>query len=298
MLSIVKDYTHWLHGQWPDGTTEKLPELNDNGQSSIKGVYVVGDLTGIPLLKFSADSGAKAVKHILKDADFKAESATKSEYDLVIIGGGVSGYAAAIEAKAAGINFVMLEASQSFSTIANFPKGKPIYTYPTDMTPEGQLTFSEDVSVKEKLLTSLQHQAHQAGIEPKIAIATSISRNNGQLTIDLQGQDNLTAKRIIVAIGRAGKHKKLDVQGEENAINRLHDPADYKDKKVVIVGGGDSAVESALAIADAGAEVTLSYRQKEFTRPKPENIDKLNQAKSEGKAEDECWLGTCTVVTH
>lgn len=282
MFNVIKDYTYWLHGQWPDGKTEKLPLIDQDGLSSIKGVYVVGDLTGIPLLKFSADSGARAVNHIINDTSFKQRQVQPNVFDLVIIGGGVSGYAAAIEAQKAGLNFIMLEASQAFSTIANFPKGKPIYTYPSDMTPEGELNFSQDVSTKEKLLNSLQQQAQQTGIQPKIAIAQKIESIGNQLKVNLQDQDAINAYKVIVAIGRAGKHKKLDIPGEEKAVNRLHDPAEYKDKNVVIVGGGDSALESALAIAEAGGDVTLSYRQAEFTRPKAENIEKLEQAKKAG----------------
>lgn len=283
MLKIIKNYTHWLHGQWPDGKTETLPQIDENGRSSVKGIYVVGDLTGIPLLKFSADSGARVIADIQQDSSFSSRKHQNDVVDVAIIGGGVSGYASAIAAQKAGLNFVLLEASKPFSTIANFPKGKPIYTYPTDMTPKGELQFDTDVSNKEKLLAELHHQAEASGISPTIAEVEKLERKGEIINITLADGNMLRAHRVVVAIGRAGKYRALGVEGEENAVNRLHDPADHKDKNVVVIGGGDSAVESALAIAEAGGNVTLSYRKAEFNRPKPANQEALKQAVAEGK---------------
>ena len=122
MLSLVKRYSHWLHTQWPAGPVEKGPAISEGGSTALKGVRIVGDLTGVPLLKFSADSGAKAVQAILQEPDFTAQAHPKGhDYDLVIIGAGVSGISAAIEAKKAGLHTVLYEADESFSTLHNFP---------------------------------------------------------------------------------------------------------------------------------------------------------------------------------
>jgi NosR/NirI family nitrous oxide reductase transcriptional regulator len=148
LLSIITKYTKWLHTRWPAGVVEKLPLVNEDYSTNIPGLYIVGDLTGIPLLKFSSDSGARVVKNILADEDFKrqkSEEKTKGVVDLVIVGAGVSGMASALEARKAGLSFEILEATEPFSTIVNFPKGKPIYTYPRDMTPAGDLQFSATV---------------------------------------------------------------------------------------------------------------------------------------------------------
>src|ERR1041385_6114936 len=142
MANPVTWYAHWLHTRWPAGTVEKLPEVGPDGTTNLSGVRITGDLTGIPLLKFSADTGARAVQAILKEPDFKPGG---EALDLAIIGAGVSGISAALEAKAAGLNFTVFEAVQPFSTIVNFPKAKPIYTYPTDMKPAGQMRLTADV---------------------------------------------------------------------------------------------------------------------------------------------------------
>ena len=80
MLNWITRYTNWLHTQWPAGGVEKGPEVNDDGTTSLKGVRVVGDLTGVPLLKFSADTGAKAVEAILAESDFKAGAGRRYRY--------------------------------------------------------------------------------------------------------------------------------------------------------------------------------------------------------------------------
>src|SRR5215475_13122962 len=143
-MNPVARYARWLHTRWPAGTVEKLPEVREDGTTSIPGVRIVGDLTGVPLLKFAADSGARAVGAILAEPDFRARTAGRAGiYDLAIVGAGVSGVAAAIEAKKAGLGFVVFEASEAFSTIRNFPRAKPIFTYPAGMTPAGTLRLRE-----------------------------------------------------------------------------------------------------------------------------------------------------------
>src|SRR5262249_53909403 len=140
----------WLHTRWPAGVVERLPESGEGGTTNIPGVRIVGDLTGIPLLKFSSKTGSDAVRAILAEPDFRKNRAglTRSAdelLDLAIVGGGVSGVSAAIEAKRAGLRFKIFEATQPFSTVVNFPKAKPIYTYPTELRLEGGLQFTKDV---------------------------------------------------------------------------------------------------------------------------------------------------------
>src|SRR5262245_28353143 len=98
MFSLLRTYVPWLHTGWPAGTVEKLPVVNDDGSTNVPGLYVVGDLTGVPLLKFSSDTGALAVRAIVADPSFPRGSrdgaAAGAPLDLVIVGAGVSGMAA------------------------------------------------------------------------------------------------------------------------------------------------------------------------------------------------------------
>ncbi len=274
---FIKKYYHWLHGKWPSGLVESLPEVNEGGTTNIKGVRIVGDLSGVPLLKFSADTGAKAVHEILVEEDFKkSRNNEEGVLDLAIIGSGVSGLSAALEAKKAGFKFRIFDAVQPFSTIKGFPKGKPIYTYPKEMVPAGDVQLKADV--KEGLLDELKQLQEEGGIEVEQFRISHIERKGDSIQLlDGKGQVFEKALRVIVAIGKSGNYRKLGVEGEslDKVYNRLHDPKEYSKQKVLVVGGGDSALEASIALVEAGADVTLNYRKKEFSRPKPDNVDKL-----------------------
>ncbi|HJP31650.1 MAG TPA: NAD(P)-binding domain-containing protein [Candidatus Latescibacteria bacterium] len=275
MASILSRYARWLHGRWPAGTVERLPEVDERYRSNVPGLYITGDLTGVPLLKFSSDSGARAVTDIVADSSF--QPAKGPGLDLVIIGAGVSGMAAALAARDAGLSFEILEGTEPFSTVVNFPKGKQIFAYPRDMVPAGTLQFTEQV--KEPLVAELKAQTLGRGIEPRIVRADRVDRCGDGFDIVISEGDNLRAQRVIVGIGRSGNFRTLGVPGEDlgKVSNRLHDPRDYDGQEVLVVGGGASAMEAAIALACAGGHVTLSYRKAEFSRPKPENIERLQQ---------------------
>jgi thioredoxin reductase/ferredoxin len=271
---------------------ERLPIVAADGTTSVPGLYVVGDLTGIPLLKFSSDSGARAVQAIARDPAFgKRDRGAARDgatvLDLVIIGAGVSGVAAALEARREGLTFELLEAREPLSTIVNFPRGKPIYTYPTDMTPAGDLQFTERSSVKEGLLDELRSYMDEAGLQPVAARAREVRRSRGLLAVALDDGSRRYAHRVIVGVGRSGNFRRLGVPGEEldKVSNRLHDPRDFCDQRVLVVGGGDSALEAAIALAQCGSSVTLSYRKPEFSRPKPANVEALQRLAADPSAD-------------
>jgi NosR/NirI family nitrous oxide reductase transcriptional regulator len=284
MPGIIQRYTKWLHAQWPAGTVEKLPVSGPDGVTAQPGVRIVGDLTGIPLLKFSSHTGAQAVRAILREPSFQNGSDSKV-LDLAIIGAGVAGISAAIEAKRAGLNFDIFEATEVFSTVVNFPKAKPIYTYPTEMKLDGGLQFSADV--KEALVAEMEEQRRAAGIEVAPARIERIERRGGELLLHKSDKTTVAARRAIVAIGRSGNFRKLDVPGEEldKVYNRLFDPKEFAGQNTLVVGGGDSALETAIALATCGSHVTLSYRRKELSRAKPANIEKVEMLMRDGSAD-------------
>ncbi|MBI5167887.1 MAG: FAD-binding protein, partial [Candidatus Eisenbacteria bacterium] len=158
-VSPLARYARWLHLQWPAGTVEKLPVCGPDGRTNVPGVFLCGDLTGVPLLKFALDSGVRAVRAIAADLRARPRKAADAEPDLVILGGGVAGMAAAIEAKLQGLSFEVIEATAPFATIADFPRGKPIFTYPASLMPEGALQVR--ATVKEQLLDELRAQVER-----------------------------------------------------------------------------------------------------------------------------------------
>jgi len=284
MLDGIRRYVRWLHTQWPAGTVEKLPEVREDGSTAVPGLYVAGDLTGIPLLKFSLDTGARVVQAIARDPALRAGGGGEGLLDLVIVGAGVSGMAAAVEARRRKLSFVILEATGPFSTLVNFPRAKPIYTYPRAMTPTGELQVRAEV--KEALIEELMEQTSGAGIEPMLERAERVERAEDHLVVRLAGGDALAARRVLVAIGRSGNFRKLGVPGETlgKVANRLHDPRDFAGRRALVVGGGDSAIEAAIALAQSGARVTISYRKREFSRPKPDNLEKLEMLRRDPMA--------------
>ena len=253
-------YARWLHLQWPGGHVEKLPLADVDGTTNIKGLSVVGDLTGVPLLKLSANAGHDAACRVADE--LKGQDHQDGVLDLAIVGGGTAGFAAAKEAHKRGLDYRVFEASTPFSTIKDFPKGKPIYTYPSDVDVAGDLELHEKSKVKEGLVEDLEEQTVHAGLTWEKRRVDKVARSGGVLELHGDGEV-VKAKRVIVAIGRSGDYRKLDVPGEDKTdkvTHRLYDPADYAGKKVLVVGGGDSAIEAATALADAGGDVTLSYR--------------------------------------
>ncbi|HEY6867491.1 MAG TPA: NAD(P)-binding domain-containing protein, partial [Candidatus Eisenbacteria bacterium] len=279
MVGILKRYARWLHTQWPSGPVEPLPATRADGTTGVPGVRVVGDLTGIPLLKFALDSGARAARAIEP-----APGPGAGVLDLVIVGGGVSGMAAAVEARSRGLRFEVLEADEALSTVANIPSGKPIFTYPRSMTPAGSLQVR--AGVKEDLLAELRRQVAEAGIVTLPARALRLERRGGQIRVHLEGREPLDARHAIVAIGRSGDHRMLGVPGEHlpHVFNRLQDPAAFSGRRALVVGGGDTAAETAIALAEAGARVTLAVRGPALARPKPEIARRVEALAREGGA--------------
>ena len=284
MLDLLRRYARWLHTRWPAGTVEPLPEVGADGRTSVPGVYVAGDLTGVPLLKFALDTGARVARAIAEDPGLRSDG-RPGVLDLAIVGAGVAGMAAAAEARRLGLSFRIVETSRPFFTLVNFPRGKPIFTYPGAMKPAGDLQVS--ATVKEALVEELEAQSARAGITPMAGRAERIERAGPLLRVVLAEGEAFEARRVLVAIGRSGDFRRLGVPGEalEKVTNRLHDPRDFAGRRCLVVGGGDSALETAIALASRGADVTLSYRKQEFSRPKPENLEMLRALERDPMAE-------------
>jgi thioredoxin reductase/NAD-dependent dihydropyrimidine dehydrogenase PreA subunit len=291
MPSLLSRYARWLHLDWPAGRVEPLPVTDGDGRTNVPGLYVCGDLRGIPLLKFALDSGVRAMRAIHlqlgrgggggRDPGNAAERAP----DVLILGAGVSGMAAALEARRLGIGFEVLEASEPFSTLVNFPRAKPIFTYPAGMIPEGSLQVS--ASVKEPLVEELRAQVLVAGIAVTPGRAERVERRGGELLVSLNDGRTRRARAVLVAIGRSGDFRRLGVPGEDSGkvFNRLHDPADFRGRDVLVVGGGDTGLEAAVALADAGARTTLSCRAPRLVRAKPVNVAAVEERVASGALE-------------
>jgi thioredoxin reductase/Pyruvate/2-oxoacid:ferredoxin oxidoreductase delta subunit len=271
--NLLASYARWLHLQWPAGVPERLPVVAADGGTRVPGLYVVGDLTGVPLLKFALDSGAKAAARCQRELDDTPGPA--GVLDVAIVGGGVAGMAAAVALAGSRLRFTVFESNQRLATLANFPSGKPIFTYPPAMRPQGGLQVS--ATVKEELIAELEVQLAGRDLPLRLATVTHVERRGQLLAVQVRDGEPILARRVIVAIGRSGNFRRLGVPGEDlpKVVNRLHDPKHHAGQDVVVAGGGDSACEAAAACAEAGARVTLVHRGADLAKAKPENAARV-----------------------
>src|SRR6185503_878617 len=170
LLGVLQRYARWLHLRWPAGTVDKLPILGEDGATAIPGLYIAGDLSGVPLLKLALDGGVRAMRNIARHCANRP--AAPGTLDVVVIGAGVAGMAAAVEARRLGLAFEVVEAAEPFFTLVNFPRRKPIFTYPSDLTPAGDLQVRAEV--KEALVEELREQTRRAGVKPRSARAERV----------------------------------------------------------------------------------------------------------------------------
>jgi len=274
-------FAHWLHLRWPAGVPERLPVVEADGGTRVPGLLVVGDLTGVPLLKFALDSGAKAAQRCVRELG--AATTAGDVLDVAIIGGGVAGLAAALELAATPLRFAIFESNQRLATLTNFPAGKPIFTYPSEMRPAGTLQVS--AGSKEALLAELEAQLAGRDLPLRVAAVTHIERRGELLAVMSREGEPVLARRVIVAIGRSGNFRRLGVPGEDlpKVVNRLHDPHHHHDQDLVVAGGGDSACEAAIACSQAGARVTLVHRGADLAKTKPENARQVVELAAAGR---------------
>lgn len=285
-MNPIRKYFNWLQKDNPTGEVEKYPEIDEKGETSLKGVFIVGDLTGIPLLKLAAESGKRAIDYFNGDDVFQKQRKNNSDSeinDILIIGAGPAGVAAGMEAIKHNYNFKILESAKRFSTIINFPKGKPIIAAPDEYSQESDLKINE--GVKESLLDELNDQIKNIDLPIVEGVVVEKIEKKGDHFEIITNDTTFKSLRVVLAIGKSGNARTLDVPGEDlpKVFNRLIDPEEAKDEDVLVVGGGDSALETAIAVADCAKSVALSYRKSSFSRPKEQNEVKLNKLVEEGK---------------
>lgn len=289
---MALSYTQWLHTQWPAGTIEPRPETDRDGRTSVRGVRVAGELAGHVLLREAADSGARAVRAIAAERGFKP-SADPGVPDLAVIGAGAAGIAAAIEARRAGLSVVVYEAAAPFASIAGLARGRSIVA-PTAGPPapapgDGASASALAITAgrKEDVLADLERQRREAGIETEASLVERIESRKGAVALHHAGGRVTLAQRAIVAIGRSGVFPRLGCPGDDldKVRTRILDPTEHAGKRALVVGDGDHAIETAVALATCGAKVTLACRGAELDRPRAENLGKLRRLTEQPEAQ-------------
>ncbi|MBE7449603.1 MAG: NAD(P)-binding domain-containing protein [Kofleriaceae bacterium] len=249
----------------------KVPELDDSYQTAVPGQYLIGEVAGKPLVKNAANLGRGVVEHMLRTG--LVPGAVPGAVDVAIVGSGPGGLSAALTCIQRGLSYVVLEKEQLIaSTIARYPKGKLVMAEPYDTVNLSLLPVFD--SSKEQIIPIWRELIERVGlhINQGEAVESATRRPDGSFDVRTTVAA-YRAQRLVLATGTRGKPRTLQVPGENlpKVTNLLDDPDDWRGKDVLVVGGGDSAVEAALALADAGARVIISYRGKSFNRAQPKN---------------------------
>jgi thioredoxin reductase/Pyruvate/2-oxoacid:ferredoxin oxidoreductase delta subunit len=257
-----------------------IPNVYPDFQTNVPGIFIAGELGGMGLIRNAIEQGRQAMDSIRKSGGRRPANG----YDVVIVGAGPAGIAASLAAQQHKLHYLTIEQDSFGGTVAHFPRGKLVMTAPATLPIVGKVKFKE-VS-KERLLKFWE------GVARKTKLRISYGEQVEKITRSKYGfevwttHDSYVTSSVLLAIGRRGTPRKLGVEGEdqEKVVYRLIDPEQYARRHVLVVGGGDSALEAAASIAEQpGTTVTLSHRSEAFSRAKLKNRERVETAKSSGR---------------
>ena len=257
-----------------------IPAVGPDFQTNVPGIYIAGELGGMGLIRNAITQGCQAMDHIKT----KLLPDHSGMLDVIIVGAGPAGFAATLSAKQYGLRSLTLEQETLGGTVAHYPRGKLVMTKPVELPIIGK-TRLKDPS-KEKLLEFWQDVERRSGITiqygERVLEIKTLSPGFEVVT----DKGSYKTQAVLLAIGRRGTPRQLGVPGEDlnKVVYRLVDPQQYAHKRVLVVGGGDSALEAAAEIAEQlGTDVTLSYRSESFSRAKPRNRERIAHLEETGR---------------
>jgi putative YpdA family bacillithiol system oxidoreductase len=266
--------------------TADMPHLTPQYETTVPNLFIVGELGGLALIKNAVNQGRDCVDTIA--ARLKANGSARpipGVHDVLVIGAGPAGISASLRAIEHKLNYLTIERDEIGGTVAKYPRQKLVMTSPVEFPMYGK--FNKMQLSKENLLAFWD----------MILNRSDFNVSTGEKVEDIKkGEDNIftvatvnnqyRARAVILALGRAGEPKKLGLKGEElpKVMYRLIEADHYINKKILVVGGGDSAVEAAMGLAhQAGNQVTLSYRSERFGRIKERNAQRIEDCMRSGK---------------
>lgn len=279
--------------------TIRVPNVNENFETNLPGVFIVGELGGMGLIKTAINEGKLVIDRLRQRLAERGEwnpqrdehgaiapsREDQSElYDVLIAGAGPAGLSASLAAHQCGLHYVTLDQGEVASTIRNYPRHKFLMAEPIEMPLYGSLYIGD--GTKETLLTVWESILANTGVRVRTGEGVrSIRRQQDAFAVETT-KATYRARNIVLALGKRGTPRRLNVPGEElsKVAFRLIEAETYSDNDILIVGGGDSAVEAALAVAKGGRNrVTLSYRGDEFKRLRERNQAQLRNAEAQGR---------------
>lgn len=263
-----------------------IPRLSNEHETTVPGVFIAGELSGIGLIRNAVEQGTGIIDTIA--GRIKQEGPRLGVPDLsdvLIVGCGPSGIAATLRAHELGLKYTVIDQDDLGGTVRKYPRNKMTLTQPVDLPLHGrmkrtQYSKEELIEMWEKIFSE-----HRIKVQSGVKFTGLKARPDGVFSVETSAGIMLT-RFCVLALGRRGTPRRLGVPGEdsERVLYQLVDAADYNDQKILVVGGGDSAIEAALALAaQKGNRVTLSYRRNAFFRIKSRNREGLEKARASGR---------------
>ncbi len=261
---------------------EDVPLLDENFQTSVPGMYIVGELGGLSLVRNAIAQGRSVVESL---SEAEPAPGVLDLLDLLIVGAGPSGLSTALTARAAGLSCLVLEKEETLGgSLLHYPRRKMVLTQPVELPPWGALNREE--YAKEALLGIFETIVRDHTLDVRFGEPLEdVQREDGHFVARSAGGE-WRARSVVLALGRRGTPRRLGIPGEElpKVMYRLLDAEGYRGQKILVVGGGDSAAEAAIGLArQAGNEVTLSYRREKLVRLKKKNQDALDALLASGQ---------------
>lgn len=256
-----------------------IPLLSPTFESNVPGIFVAGELGGMGLIRNALEQGRQAIESIAA-----RRGSSHDRLDVLIVGAGPAGFAASLAALARKLRCVTVEQESLGGSVFQYPRGKLVMTAPATVPLIGKVSFRQ--TDKESLLRFWQEAERRTGVKINYRERVEqITREAGGFAVRTSRAQYHT-QNVLLAIGRRGTPRKLGVRGEElpKVVYRLIDPEQYAGQQVLVVGGGDSALEAAVSVSEAaGSSVTLSYRGDNFDRAKGRNRDRVKSAVQQGR---------------
>jgi thioredoxin reductase/NAD-dependent dihydropyrimidine dehydrogenase PreA subunit len=255
-----------------------IPFVRPTFETNVPGVFIAGELGGMGLIRNAVEQGRQAIEAIRK---LKPNG---SPLDVVIVGAGPAGFSASLASLQHKLRYVTIEQETLGGRVAHFPRGKIVMTQPAKLPLVGQMKFRE--IGKDNLLGFLRDVEKKTGVRIRYnERMEEIQRTNGGFIVK-SSRGTYETRTVLLAVGRGGTPRKLEVAGEDlpKVVYRLIDPEQYRRQRVLVVGGGDAAMEAACSIAALpGTTVAISYRGEAFSRAKDKNRQRVKETESKGR---------------
>jgi thioredoxin reductase/ferredoxin len=259
-----------------------LPQLSEEQETNVPGLFIVGELGGLALIKNAVNQGRDCVDAIAARLGGARQVGRPGLVDVCVVGAGPAGISASLRAVERKLKYITLEQDELGGTVAKYPRQKLVMTSPVEFPLQGKLRRLE-VS-KEELLGFWTKAVRETGLQVRAQerVEDIVRENDGTFTVATT-RGRYASRNVILALGRQGTPRKLGIPGEEypKVMYSLLDAEAYRDAHILVVGGGDSAAEAAMGLAhQRGNRVTLAYRGQAFHRLKERNARRLQEAVS------------------